>query len=198
MIYPEPVGKLIAELGKLPGVGPKTAQRLAFHLLRAPEPDARALADAITVAKSATRYCSRCCNITDVDPCRLCTDESRDDSLICVVEEPRDVVALEKTRQFRGRYHVLHGALSPVGGVGPEHLRIKELLRRLQDGRVREIIVATNPNVEGEATALYLARLLRPLGVRVTRLAHGLPVGADIEYADEMTLTRALEGRRDI
>lgn len=198
MIYPEPVSRLIAELGKLPGVGPKTAQRLAFHLLRCSEGDARALAEAITAAKAATTYCSVCWNITDTDPCRLCTDENRDDGVLCVVEEPRDVVALEKTHQFRGRYHVLHGALSPMSGVGPDHLRIKELLKRLENGMVREVIVATNPNVEGEATALYLARLLHPLGVKVTRLAHGLPVGADLEYADEMTLTRALEGRREI
>jgi recombination protein RecR len=191
----EPVARLIEEFAKLPGIGPKTAQRLTFHLLRLPAETARALAEAILHMKEAVVFCSSCLNITDKDPCAVCRAESRDRSAICVVEEPLDVVALERTREFKGLYHVLHGAISPVEGVGPDDLKIKELLRRL-DGAVTEVILATNPNVEGEATAMYLARLIQPLGVKVSRLARGLPMGGDLEYADEVTLARAIEGRR--
>jgi len=198
LYYTEPVARLIQELNKLPGVGPKTAQRLAFHILHSPLEEVRALATAILEAREKIRYCSICGHLTQEDPCQLCRDESRDPSVICVVEEVRDLVALEKTRQFRGRYHVLHGALSPAEGIGPEKLRIKELLKRLEDKTVQEVILATNADVEGEATALYLAKILKPLGVKVTRLAYGLPVGGDLEYADEVTLARALNGRREM
>nr|WP_308791910.1 recombination mediator RecR [Thermanaeromonas sp. C210] len=198
MYYAEPVARLIAELNKLPGVGPKTAQRLAFHILYSPPEEVRALAEAILAAKERTRYCSLCGNLTEEDPCFLCRDDSRDPSVICVVEEPRDLVALERTRQFRGRYHVLHGAISPMEGIGPEKLRIKELLDRLKDGTVKEVVLATNADVEGEATALYLAKILKPLGLKVTRLAYGIPVGGDLEYADEVTLARAFAGRREM
>lgn len=198
MYYAEPVAKLIEELAKLPGIGPKTAQRLAFHLLNSPREEGVALARAIVEAKDKTRYCSVCCNITEQDPCHICTDNARKRGILCVVEEPRDVVALEKTREFRGLYHVLHGAISPMDGIGPENLRIKELLGRMGDGTVQEVVLATNPNVEGEATAMYIARLLKPMGLKVTRIAHGLPVGGDLEYADEVTLIRAFEGRREI
>ncbi|HBT47623.1 MAG TPA: recombination protein RecR [Peptococcaceae bacterium] len=198
LYYAEPVARLIAELNKLPGVGPKTAQRLAFHILYSPPEEVRALAEAILAAKEKTRYCSMCGNLTEEDPCFLCRDDGRDPSVICVVEEPRDLVALERTRQFRGRYHVLHGALSPMEGIGPEKLRIKELLERLKDGTVKEVVLATNADVEGEATALYLAKILKPLGLKVTRLAYGLPVGGDLEYADEVTLARAFAGRREM
>ena len=191
----EPVARLIEEFAKLPGIGPKTAQRLTFHLLRLPAETARALAEAILHMKEAVIFCSSCLNITDKDPCAVCRAESRDRTAICVVEEPLDVVALERTREFKGLYHVLHGAISPVEGVGPDDLKIKELLRRL-DGAVGEVILATNPNVEGEATAMYLAKLIQPLGVKVSRLARGLPMGGDLEYADEVTLARAIEGRR--
>ena len=191
----EPVARLIEEFAKLPGIGPKTAQRLTFHLLRLPAETARALAEAILHMKEAVVFCSSCLNITDKDPCAVCRAESRDRSAICVVEEPLDVVALERTREFKGLYHVLHGAISPVEGVGPDDLKIKELLRRL-DGAVTEVILATNPNVEGEATAMYLAKLIQPLGVRVSRLARGLPMGGDLEYADEVTLGRAFVGRQ--
>jgi recombination protein RecR len=191
----EPVARLIEEFAKLPGIGPKTAQRLTFHLLRLPAEAARALAEAILHMKEAVIFCSSCLNITEKDPCAVCRAETRDRTAICVVEEPLDVVALERTREFKGLYHVLHGAISPVEGVGPDDLKIKELLRRL-DGAVTEVILATNPNVEGEATAMYLARLIQPLGVKVSRLARGLPMGGDLEYADEVTLARALEGRR--
>jgi recombination protein RecR len=193
----EPVARLIEELARLPGIGPKTAQRLTFHLLRLPAESARALAEAIVHMKDAVIFCSTCLNITDKDPCSVCRSETRDRSAICVVEEPLDVLALERTREFKGRYHVLHGAISPVEGVGPDDLKIKELLRRL-DGEVTEVILATNPNVEGEATAMYVAKLIQPLGVKVSRLARGLPMGGDLEYADEVTLARALEGRRPI
>lgn len=192
----EPVARLIEELARLPGIGPKTAQRLTFHLLRAPADQARALADAIIHMKEAVIFCSTCLNITDRDPCTICRSETRDRSTICVVEEPLDVLALERTREFKGMYHVLHGTLDPVGGVGPDDLKIRELLRRLQDGSVTEVILATNPNVEGEATSMYVARLIQPLGVKVSRLARGLPIGGDLEYADEVTLARAIEGRR--
>ncbi|HWP35564.1 MAG TPA: recombination mediator RecR [Thermodesulfobacteriota bacterium] len=199
--YAGPIAALINELAKLPGVGEKTASRLAFHILRAPRSEADALAHAILRVKDEIRLCRTCYNVTDVDPCRICTDPRRDPTLLCVVEEPPDLLAIEKTREFRGRYHVLHGALNPLEGIGPEALRIRELLERLAaggegEGRVREVILATNPNVEGEATAIYLARLLKPLGVAVTRIAHGVPMGGDLEYADEATLARALEGRR--
>jgi len=197
-VYAAPLQRLIDELGKLPTIGPKTAQRLAFYMLSMTQADAQALADAILEAKRLIRHCSICGNITDVDPCAICTSDRRDHAVICVVEDPRDIAAMERTREFSGVYHVLQGAISPLDGIGPDDLRIGELLRRVADGSVREIIVATNPRVEGEATALYLSRVLKPLGVRVTRIAHGLPVGGDLEYADEVTLARALEGRRDL
>ncbi len=196
--YAKPVARLIDQLAKLPGIGPKTAQRLAFHLLNAPAEVALELAKAIEEAKKAIRYCSVCGNFTDEDPCFICGDERRRRDIICVVERPRDVVAMEKARGFKGLYHVLQGAISPMEGIGPEQLNIRELLRRLEGGDIKEVILATNPNVEGDATALYLAGLLKPLGVYVTRIAHGLPVGADLEYADEMTLSKALEGRQEI
>lgn len=198
LFYPQAVARLIEELAKLPGIGPKTAQRLAFHLLDVPAEQARGLARAIVEAREKTKRCSVCCNLTDVDPCPICRDERRQDEVICVVEQPRDVLALERTRGFRWRYHVLHGTLSPMDGVGPEDLTIKGLLARLAGGKVKEVVVATNPDVEGEATAMYLAGLINPLGVKVTRIAHGLPMGGDLEYADEFTLTKALEGRREI
>jgi recombination protein RecR len=193
----EPVARLIEELAKLPGIGPKTAQRLTFHLLRLPAESARSLADAIVHMKEAVVFCSQCWNITDKDPCAICRSETRDRSTICVVEEPLDVLALERTREFKGLYHVLHGAINPIEGVGPDDLKIRELLTRL-NGDVKEVILATNPNVEGEATAMYLARFVQPLEVKVSRLARGLPMGGDLEYADEVTLARALEGRRPI
>ena len=198
LYYAEPVARLIDQLSKLPGIGPKTAQRLAFHLLNNDAGEARELAKAIVDAKEKIRYCSVCSNLTEMDPCQTCRDETRNRSVICVIEEPRDVVAIERTREFRGLYHVLQGAISPMEGVGPDQLKIKELLVRLQDSNVQEIIVATNPNIEGEATAMYLARLIKPLGIKVTRIAHGLPVGGDLEYADEVTLSKAFEGRREI
>jgi recombination protein RecR len=193
-----PVARLIEEFHKLPGIGPKSAQRLTYYVLRAPLAEVRALAEALLEAKERIVFCSVCQNLTDVDPCRFCSDPQRDRSLICVVEEPLDALAIERTGRFRGLYHVLHGVISPMDGVGPEDLKVGELLDRLRSGEVKEVIVATNPNLEGEATALYLARLLRPLGVRVTRLARGLPMGADLEYADDVTLGRALEGRQEV
>ncbi len=198
MYYPDPLARLIDELSKMPTVGPKTAQRLAFHILRLPHEEAQALAEAILDVKAKMRHCSTCFTITDVDPCAICADPARNGTVLCVVEDPRDVIALERTREFRGRYHVLHGAISPLDGIGPDDLKIPQLLARVQAGGISEVIVATNPRVEGEATAIYLARVLKPLGVRVTRIAHGLPVGGDLEYADEVTLARALEGRRDL
>jgi recombination protein RecR len=195
--YAGPVQALIDELGRLPGIGPKSAQRIAYYLLRAAPDDAQRLARAITEAKARITWCRRCFNIAEGELCRFCVDGGRDDSMLCVVEEPRDVVAVERTHEYRGRYHVLQGAISPIEGIGPEQLRVRELLVRVEAEGVREVILATNPNVEGEATAMYLARLLRPLGVRVTRLASGLPVGGDLEYADEVTLGRAFEGRRE-
>jgi recombination protein RecR len=194
----EPVARLIEQFAKLPGIGPKTAQRLTFYLLRAPEQVSSELAEAIGQMKQSVKFCSICQNITDADPCAVCRAENRDRSVICVVEEPLDILALERTRGYKGLYHVLHGALSPVEGVGPDDLKIGELLARLQRDQVQEVILATNPNVEGETTAIYLTRLLRPLGVRVTQIARGLPVGGDLEYADEVTLARALEGRREM
>lgn len=195
---PESVTHLIEALSRLPGIGPKTASRLTYYLLRAPDEQVESLAEALRELKTRTRFCSLCFNITEADPCPICSDEERDAGTICVVEEPLDVLAIERTREYRGRYHVLHGAISPVEGVGPEHLRIKELLERVRSQPVREVILATNPSLEGEATAMYLQRHLAPLGVRVTRLARGLPVGGDLEYADEVTLLRALEGRREM
>ncbi len=193
-----PLARLIEELFKLPGIGPKSAQRLAYHILRQPVSEARALASAILEVKEKIAFCSVCQNVTDADPCRLCTDERRDRSAICVVEEPQDVMVVERSGSYRGLYHVLHGAISPMDGIGPEDLKIKELLDRIEAGGVAEVILATNPNLEGEATAMYLARVLRPLGVKVTRLARGLPVGGDLEYADDVTLARALEGRQEM
>jgi recombination protein RecR len=197
-VYAAPVQELIDELGRLPGVGPKSAQRIAFHLLKITTPDALRLANAITQAKDRVSFCQRCFNIAEGDVCELCTDERRDPTVLCVVEEPRDIVAVEKTQEFNGRYHVLQGAISPIEGVGPEQLRIRELLQRIDAEGVEEVILCTNPNLEGEATAMYLGRLLKDLSVRVTRIASGLPVGGDLEYADELTLGRALEGRREI
>jgi len=194
----QPVSKLIEEFHTLPGIGPKSAQRLTYHLVRMPEEEARALAEAILAVKDKIVLCSTCQNITDSDPCLICQGEGRDRTKICVVEEPLDILALERTREYKGLYHVLHGVISPMDGIGPDDLKIKELLARLQGGVVEEVILATNPNLEGEATAMYLHRMLAPLGVRVTRLARGLPFGADLEYADEVTLTRALEGRQEI
>lgn len=196
--YEGPVQTLVDELGRLPGVGPKSAQRIAFHLLRVPAEDARRLATAIVEAKERISWCRRCFNLAEGELCGFCRDDRRDASVLCVVEEPRDIVAVERTGEHRGRYHVLQGAISPIEGIGPEQLRIRELLARVGDEGVSEVILATNPNIEGEATAMYLARLLRPLGVRVTRIASGLPVGGDLEYADEVTLGRALEGRREV
>lgn len=196
--YAASVVNLIEELAKLPGIGPKSAQRLAFFILKVSPEEAKKLAEAITQAKENIHLCEVCFNFTDLERCEYCRDARRDDSMICVVEEPRDVVALEKTREFRGRYHVLQGALSPLDGRGPDEIRIKELLQRLQGNSVKEIIVATNPNTEGEATAMYLAKLIKPLGIKVSRIASGLPVGGDLEYADEVTLGKALEGRREI
>ena len=197
MSLPDPLVRLIEELQRLPGIGPKGAQRLAFHILRTPREQTDRLADAVREVKELVTYCSVCSNITDADPCRFCRSESRDQHLICVVEEPQNVAAIEKTREFKGVYHVLMGALSPLQGIGPDDLKIKGLLARVGNG-VTEIILATNPTVEGEATAIYLARLLKPLGVKVTRIAMGVPVGSDLEYADEVTMHKALEGRREV
>ena len=197
--YPEPVARLIEALQRLPGIGPKTAQRLTFFLLKRPVEEVRELSEALVAVKDRIVYCQTCFNVTDEDPCRICRDPGRDSRLICVVEEPNDLLAMERTGEFRGRYHVLLGALSPLDGIGPEDLKVRELLARLDTGAdTAEVILATNPNVEGEATALYLAKLLRPLGLRVTRIARGLPVGGDLEYADQVTLSKALEGRREI
>ena len=199
MHYPEPVARLIDALQRLPGIGPKTAQRLTFFLLKRPAEEVRELSQALVAVKDRIVYCQTCFNVTDEDPCRICRDPGRDSRLICVVEEPNDLLAMERTGEFRGRYHVLLGALSPLDGIGPEDIKVRELLARLDTGvGTAEVILATNPNVEGEATALYLAKLLRPLGVKVTRIARGLPVGGDLEYADQVTLSKALEGRREI
>ena len=196
--YTLPVQALIDELGRLPGVGPKSAQRIAFHLLKVSSDDANRLADAIREAKQKVRFCERCFNFADATLCPICADDRRDPTIVCVVEESRDIVAIERTGEFRGRYHVLLGAMSPLEGIGPEQLKIRELLARIEPEGIEELIICTNPNTEGEVTAMYLARQLRPLGLRVTRLASGLPVGGDLEYADELTLGRALEGRRDV
>jgi recombination protein RecR len=192
----EPVARLVEALARLPGIGPKTAQRLAFFLLRMPPETARELAQAILRVKEAVVYCSACLSITDRDPCAICSDPNRDPSLVCAVEEPLDLYAIERTGAYQGLYHVLHGALSPIEGVGPDELKLQELLKRLKSGTVKELILATNANVEGEATAMYIERLVKPLGIAVSRLARGLPVGSDLEYADAITLARALEGRR--
>jgi recombination protein RecR len=197
MSLPEPLLRLIEQLQRLPGVGPKSAQRLAFHILKAPREDADRLIDAVRDVKERVTYCSACNNITDADPCEYCRNTDRDPHVICVVEEPQNVSVIEKTREFKGAYHVLMGALSPLQGIGPDDLKIKELLARVDHG-VSEVILATNPNVEGEATAIYLARLLKPLGVKVTRIAMGVPVGSDLEYIDEVTMLKALEGRREV
>ena len=198
MYYPEPIAKLIDSFSRLPGIGPKTAARLAFHVLRMSEDDVVAFAKALVSVKRNLHYCSICCNITDVDPCRICQDKTRDPSVICVVQEAKDLVAMERTKEYDGQYHVLQGAISPMDGIGPDEIRIAELLKRLTDDRVKELILATNPNIEGEATAMYLSRLVKPFGIKVTRIAHGLPVGGDLEYADEVTLSKALEGRREL
>lgn len=198
MTTPDPLNRLVAELAKLPGIGEKTAQRLAFHLLRAPPEYARDLANAITEVKQKVRLCSRCFSLTEGELCGFCRDTKRDERVLCVVEGVADEMAIEKTREFKGRYHVLHGVLSPLEGIGPDQLRIKELIERLKDGKVEEIIVATNPDVEGETTALYLTKLLKPLGLKVSRIAQGLPMGGDLEFADQATLARALSARREL
>lgn len=196
--YAKPLNKLINELSRLPGIGGKTAQRLAFHILSMDEKSAMELANAISDAKKSMTYCSVCGNLTDTDPCTICSDDSRDKSTICVVESPKDVVAMEKIREYRGYYHVLHGAISPMDGIGPDDINLRSLIVRLQDEAVKELIIATNPNIEGEATAMYIARLIKPSGIKVTRIAHGIPVGGDLEYADEVTLLKAVEGRREL
>lgn len=197
-VYTGSITRLIEEFSKLPGVGKKTAQRLAFHVVNMNVNEVEALAKAIIDAKREIKYCSICCNITDTDPCSMCSNKNRDSSVICVVEDPRDVAAMERTREFKGQYHVLNGVISPMDGIGPEMLKIKELIQRLSNQDVKEIIMATNPTIEGEATAMYIARLVKPMGIKVTRIAHGLPVGGDLEYADEVTISKALEGRREI
>ncbi len=196
--YPEPIAKLIEGFTKLPGIGPKTAQRLAFHVLKMNEQDVYDLAKALVSSKKELHYCTVCQNITDEDRCHICKDKNRNQSVICVVQEPKDVIAMERTREYNGLYHVLNGVISPMDGIGPEELKIKELLLRLEDEQVMELILATNPNIEGEATAGYLSKLVKPFGIKVTRIAHGLPVGGDLEYADEVTLSKALEGRREL
>lgn len=196
--YVAPVARLIEELSKLPGIGKKTAQRLAFHILNTKEDEAVNLAEAIINAKRKTKYCSICSNITDIDPCYICSSHKRDKSIICVVEDPRDVAAMERTKEYNGLYHVLHGAISPMEGIGPEDIKIKELLTRIQSNDIKEIILATNPTIEGEATSMYISKLVKPMGIKVTRIAHGIPVGGDLEYADEVTLSKALEGRREL
>ena len=198
MSRPDPLSKLIEQLQRLPGIGAKSAQRLAFHVLKTPREEVDRLAEAMRDVKDRVKYCSVCSNITDTDPCYYCTHSSRDHRLICVVEEPENVGVIEKTRDFKGVYHVLMGALSPLQGIGPDDLKVRELLMRVGSGEVQEVILATNPNVEGEATAIYLAKLLKPLGVRVTRIAMGVPVGSDLDYADEVTMHKAMEGRREV
>jgi len=196
--YPKPLAKLINELSKLPGIGSKSAQRLAFHILALEDREAEQLAEAILSAKREMKYCSVCGNLTDEDPCAICSDPSRREDVICVVESPRDVMAMERIKEFNGLYHVLHGVISPMEGIGPEDINLKALIQRLQANDVKELIVATNPNIEGEATAMYIARLIKPAGIKVTRIAHGIPVGGDLEYADEVTLLKSLEGRREL
>ena len=196
--YTGPISRLIEEFSKLPGVGRKTAQRLAFHVINMNTNDVESLSKAIIDAKREIKYCSVCCNITDTDPCSMCSNKNRDSSIICVVEDPRDVAAMERTREFKGKYHVLNGVISPMDGIGPDMIKIKELIVRLGNEDVKELIMATNPTIEGEATAMYIARLVKPMGIKVTRIAHGLPVGGELKYADEVTITKALEGRREI
>ncbi len=198
MYYPEPISKLIDSFTKLPGIGPKTAVRLAFFVLNMKDDDVLNFANALVNAKRELTHCSICGHITDKDVCAVCSDPHRDSSIICVVEDPKDVIAMEKMKEFNGKYHVLHGAISPMDGIGPEDINVPDLLNRLKDDEVKEIILATNANIEGEATAMYISRLVKPSGIRTTRIAHGLPVGGDLEYADEVTLSRALEGRRDL
>ncbi|MBO9540404.1 recombination protein RecR [bacterium] len=198
MFYSKPLAKLIEELQKLPGIGPKSAQRLAFHLLKQSDVDVKRLAQSLLDAKEQIRMCSVCSNLSVLDPCELCAHPGRDVSTVCVVAEPKDLVAVERTKEYKGRYHVLQGLISPMDGIGPEQLKIQELLARLSSGEIQEVILAINPSIEGEVTTLYLSRMLKPLGVRVTRIAFGLPVGGDLEYADEMTLVKALEGRREV
>ena len=197
-LYSPSIEKLIQSFEKLPSIGNKTAARLAFYILNASEEETNDFISSIVNAKKNLKYCSKCYNISDTDPCPICSNPKRDQSEICVVEDVRDIVAMEKTHEFRGVYHVLHGSISPMNGVGPDDIKIKELLARLMDGQVKEVILATNPRVEGEATAMYLSKLIKPLGIKVTRIAHGIPVGGDLEYTDEITLTKALEGRREI
>jgi recombination protein RecR len=194
----DPIQRLTHQLSRLPGIGEKTASRLTFHILRSPESYVRELAQALLDVKTQIRECSICCNLTQHDPCRICADSRRDERLVCVVEQPSDLLAIERGREFRGRYHILHGSLSPLDGVGPEQLRVQELLRRAASGQLQEVIMATDPDVEGEATALYIARLMRPLGIRVTRLAHGIPVGSELEYVDHVTIQKALDNRREL
>ena len=196
--YPKPLAKLINELSKLPGIGNKSAQRLAFHILALEDREAEQLAEAITYAKREMKYCSVCGNLTDEDPCAIYSDPARRGDVICVVENPRDVMAMERIKEFNGLYHVLHGVISPMEGIGPEDINLKSLIQRLQVNDVKELIIATNPNIEGEATAMYIARLIKPAGIKVTRIAHGIPVGGDLEYADEVTLLKSLEGRREL
>jgi recombination protein RecR len=198
MLFARPLAELIAELEKLPGVGPKSAQRLAYHLLRVPDHEANRLADSIKNAKEKLRFCSACQNISEAETCEICRDGRRDRSTLCIVAEPRDIAAVERINEYKGRYHVLHGLLSPMDGIGPEQLRVRELLARVGEGEVQEVILATNPTIEGDATALYLAKLLKPAGIRVTRLAHGMPVGGELDYADSATLLSALEYRREM
>lgn len=196
--YAKPLTKLIKELGKLPGIGGKTAQRLAFHILSLPDEEAASIADAIVNAKKSMKYCSVCGNLTDTDPCHICQDTRRDQNVICVVENPRDVLAMERIKEFHGQYHVLHGAISPMEGIGPDDINLRSLIVRLQENDISEVILATNPNIEGEATAMYITKLVKPSGIKVSRIAHGIPVGGDLEYADEETLLKALEGRRSL
>ncbi|MBF0709553.1 MULTISPECIES: recombination mediator RecR [Bacillales] len=198
MHYPEPISKLIDSFMKLPGIGPKTAVRLAFFVLEMNDDDVLDFGKALVNAKRQLTYCSVCNHITDTDPCRICSDSHRDETIICVVQDAKDVIAIEKMKDYTGLYHVLHGAISPVEGIGPEDIKVPELLKRLQDDKVTEIILATDPTIEGEATAMYIARLVKPTGIRITRIAHGLPVGGDLEYADEVTLSKAMEGRREL
>lgn len=196
--YSEPIDRLINEFSKLPGIGRKTAQRLAFHVINMDLKDVTGLSKALADVKNEIKYCSVCCNISDTEVCPICANSHRDPSTICVVEDPRDVAAMERTKDYSGRYHVLNGVISPMDGIGPDMLNIKELISRLGDGSVKEIIMATNPTIEGEATAMYISRLVKPMGIKVTRIAHGLPVGGDLEYADDVTISKALEGRREI
>ena len=196
--YAKPLNKLISELSKLPGIGGKTAQRLAFHILSMDKKNADALADSIRDAKEKMRYCSVCDNLTDTDPCLMCQDTRRRDDVICVVESPRDVAAMERIKEYRGRYHVLHGAISPMEGIGPDDINLKSLIIRLQNEDIKEVIIATNPTIEGEATAMYIAKLIKPSGIKVSRIAHGVPVGGDLDFADEITLLKAVEGRREL